>query len=158
MVTRAEQFAAQFEAANNALIDAIRGCSDEDWQKRSASEGWPVGVLAHHVAVSYAPIAGAVKTVADGGVLPPMSLQDQAATNAQHAEEYAHVTKQETLDALRRPSEDVAALVRGLSDEQLARTTTAFGGREMSVVQLVEYVVIGHPKQHLASIQIALSS
>ena len=158
MGTRAEQYAAQFEAANDALIDAVQGCAEADWQKRGASEGWPIGVLAHHVAISYAPIAGAVKTVAEGGTLPQMSQQDQAATNAHHAEEHAHITKQQTLDALRNTSANLAAFVRGLKDEQFARTTTAFGGREMSVAQLVEFVVIGHPKQHLASIQAALTS
>ena len=149
MGTRAEQFVAQFEATNNALIDAVEGCTDADGQKRSASEGWPFGVLAHHVAISYAPIAGAARTVVEGGMLPQMSLQDQAATNARHAEEHARVTQQETLDALRRTSVDVAAFLRGLDDERLARATTAFGGREMSVAQIVEHVVIGHPKQHL---------
>jgi len=158
MGTRAEQFAAQFEATNDALIDAVQGCAEADWQKRRTSEGWPIGVLAHHVAISYAPIAGAVKTVAEGGTLPQLSQHDQAATNAHHAEEHAHITQQETLDALRSTSADVAAFVRGLEDEQFTRTITAFGGREMSVAQLVEHVVIGHPKQHLASIQAALAS
>ena len=149
MGTRAEQFVAQFEATNNALIDAVEGCTDADGQKRGASEGWPFGVLAHHVAISYAPIAGVARTVAEGSMLPQMSPQDQAATNARYAEEHAWVTQQETLDALRRTSVDVAAFLRGLDDEQLARTSTAFGGREMSVAQIVEHVVIGHPKQHL---------
>ena len=126
--------------------------------KRSPGEGWPVGVLAHHVAVSYAPIAGAVRAVADGGALPPMSLADQAATNARHAAEHAHVAPAAVLDALRREGAEVTALVGGLRDEQFARTTTAFGGREMTVAQLVEHVVIGHPRQHLAGIRAALSA
>ncbi len=158
MGTRAEQYAVAFEAANDALIDAVQGCAEANWQKRGAGEGWPIGVLAHHVAISYAPIVGAVRTVAEGGTLDQLSLPNQAAINAQHAEEHAHITKQETLDALRSTSVDVAAFVRGLKDEQFALSTTAFGGREMSVAQLVEFVVIGHPKQHLASIQAALTS
>jgi uncharacterized damage-inducible protein DinB len=156
--TRAAALATRVEAANAALIDAVRACSSEGWQKRSATEGWSVAVLAHHVAVSYEPIAGAVRTVAEGGTLPPMSLQGQAATNARHAEEFAHIGQQETIAALQRGGAAAATVVRGLHDEQFSRTTTAFGGQPMSVEQLVVGAVIGHPQQHLASIQAALAS
>src|SRR4051812_48873802 len=114
----ATELAAQVETANQQLIDAVQACSDEGWQKRSTSEGWSVAVLAHHVAASYGPIVGAVQAVANGQTLPAMSLQGQAATNAQHAEEYAHVGQQETIEALKRGGADAATMVRGLRDEQ----------------------------------------
>ena len=51
-----------------------------------------------------------------------------------------------------------AEVVRGLDDEQLGRTTAAFGDREMTAAQLIEGAVIGHPQQHLESIRAALAS
>jgi len=155
--TRATELAAQVEGANRELIDAVRGCSDVDWRKRSASEGWSVGVLAHHVAVSYGPITEMVRAIAEGRELPPTSLASQSGINARHAEEHANVGRQETLDALEQHGTAAAAMVRELSDEQLGRSAP-FNGREMSAAQLVEGAVIGHPKQHLASIRSALAS
>jgi uncharacterized damage-inducible protein DinB len=156
--TRVADLATQVEAANQQLIDAAQRCSDEQWRQRSASEGWTVGVLAHHVAISYEPIAGMVQAVADGRE-PKLSTTDgQADMNARHAREYAQVGKQETVDALRRHGAAAADTVRNLRDVQLTRTTTAFGGKEMTVEQLIQGAVIGHPRQHLASIREALGS
>lgn len=158
MATQAEALAAEVAGANEALIDAVRQCSDEDWRRHSASEGRSVGVLAHHVALAYGPIAGMAQAVADGQA-PRLPSQDQLdEMNAHHAAEAAHVGREETADLLRRNGTAAATLVRGLSDAQLARTFTGFGGQEWTVAQFIESAVVGHPRQHLASIQDALGS
>jgi uncharacterized protein (TIGR03083 family) len=156
--TRVADLATQVEAANQQLIDAVRRCPDEQWQRRSASEGWTVGVLAHHVAVSYKPIAAMVQAVADSREPKLPTPDGQADMNARHAKEYAHVGKQDVIDALRSSGAAAADAVRNLRDDQLTRTTTVSGGREMTVEQLIQGAVIGHPKQHLASIRDALGS
>ena len=51
--------------------------------------------------------------------------------------------------------EVAARLVRELDDDQLDRKG-AFFEREISAGQVVERVLIGHPRQHLASIRAAL--
>jgi uncharacterized damage-inducible protein DinB len=156
--TRSADLATQVEAANQQLIDAVQRCSEEQWQKRSTSEGWSVGVLAHHVAISYGPIADMVQAVASGREPELPTPDGQAEMNAQHARDYAQVGKQETVDALRCNGAAAADVVRGLSDDQRTRTTTSFGGKEMNVAQLLQGAAIGHPKQHLASISEAIAS
>jgi uncharacterized damage-inducible protein DinB len=156
--TRMADLAAQVEAANQQLIDMVECCSDEQWQRRSASEGWTVGVLAHHVALAYEPIADMVQAVADGREPDAFTPGRQADLNAEHAREYARVGKPETVEALRRHGAVAADMVRHLRDAQLTRTTKAFGGKEMTVEQLIRGAVIGHPQQHLASIREAISS
>jgi hypothetical protein len=158
MGTQAETLAAAVEGANDALIDAVRQCSDEGWRKYSATEERTVGVLAHHVALAYGPIAGMAKAVADGQN-PGVPSQDQlAAMNAHHAIEAANVDREETIALLQRNGAAAAALVRELSDTQLAQTFTGFGGQEWTVAQFIESAVVGHPQQHLANIQEALAS
>ena len=158
MATRAEALADEVLAANDALIEAVYQCSEEDWRRHSASEGRSVGVLAHHVALAYGPIAGMAQAVGDGQA-PQLPSQDGLAEmNARHAEEAANVGREETLDLLRRNGGAAATLVRGLSDAQLTRTFTGFGGQEWTVAQFIESAVVGHPRQHLASIRAALGS
>ncbi|MGI8688130.1 MAG: hypothetical protein ACR2M3_06080 [Thermomicrobiales bacterium] len=48
MSKRAEELAAQFEAVNDEVIAMVTGCTDEQWRRPCASEGWSVGVVAHH--------------------------------------------------------------------------------------------------------------
>lgn len=157
-MTRAEALAEQFEAVNTELVAVVEACAEDAWRRPCEGEGRTVGVTAHHVAVGHAGFAGMVGAVARGQAVPTISLEALHEMNARHAREHAAAGKPETLDALRRHGDGLARVVRGLSDEQLARTTAAFGGREMSVGQIVEHIIIGHPRQHLASIRAALGA
>ncbi len=158
MTTRAAALAEQFEAANAELIAAVEACSEAGWREPCEGEGRTVGVTAHHVAVGHEGFAGLIGAVVHGQAVPSISLEALHEMNARHAREYADVGQRETLDALRGNGAALAGVVRGLSDEQLGRTTTVFGGREMSVVQIIGRVIIGHPRQHLVSIRAALEA
>lgn len=98
------------------------------------------------------------QAVADGQVPELPSQESLAEMNAHHAVEAANVGQAETLELLRRNGAAAAAVVSGLSDEQLARTFTAFGGQQMSAAQFIEGAVVGHAEQHLASIREALGA
>lgn len=157
MTTRVEQLAAQFETVNDDLIATVEGCAEEQWRTPCADEGRSIGVVAHHVAVVYPAFARIVKAVAAGETLSPRSSMAVVhQSNAQHAQDYAAVGKSEVLDALRENGAAVARQLRGLSNEQLDRTAGVFGDRELSVAQVVEWIVIGHTREHLASIRAAV--
>lgn len=66
MSQRAQELVQRFEAANNAMIRYIEGCSEEDLNKVTGGEGWSVRVAAHHVGVSHEPVAGMAYLVATG--------------------------------------------------------------------------------------------
>lgn len=68
------------------------------------------------------------------------------------------IDKPETLDALRTNRATVAQRLRSLGDEQPDRTAGVFGGRELSVSQVVEGIVIGHAEVHLASIRATIAA
>jgi uncharacterized damage-inducible protein DinB len=157
MSERAAALAERFERINQDLIVAVERCSDADWQRACAGEGWPVGVTAHHVATSYPAFKGFIQGIATGADLPPVTPEMLDASNAQHAEEHARCSRQETLELLRRGGQAAAEAVRDLSDEQLDRTApmALAGGAAISAQQMAEFM-IGHPTGHLASIQAAL--
>ena len=158
MSGRAEELARRFEQANGELIKAVESCSDEQWRKTCSGEQWSVGVTAHHVAVSYGPIAGLVQALATGQRVPPLTSDMLDAGNAEHARQFAGCTKRETVDLLRGGGQAAASTVRGLSDEQLdnGAELPLMGGQRVSAGRIVEMGLIGHPTSHLESIRAAL--
>jgi len=74
--------------------------------------------------------------------------------NAKHAQEFANCTKAETLALHKKNAAAAAALVRGLSDEQLAKSGTVLTGNlAMSAEQIVTGILINHIDEHLGSIR-----
>jgi hypothetical protein len=155
MSERAAGLAAAFERANGELIQALKACSEDQLKLVCESEGWPVTVAAHHVASSTGPLTRLITLMANGQPLPAISMDMINAGNAQHAEEFANVGRQETLDLLRQESDAAANLIRGFTDEQLDRTAPmAFaGGAPWSTADLIERILIAHPTQHAQSIR-----
>jgi quercetin dioxygenase-like cupin family protein len=147
--TRSRAIAWRFEQANKALIATIERCTLEQWRALCADTGWTVGVQAHHIAAGEAAIAGVIRDVAEGRPPLPMPPEMLDAINARHAEEFADVTKAETIALLRENGAQAAALYRSLSDNQLARTAILTpDGPSASAAQLIEYLAIGEIERH----------
>jgi hypothetical protein len=81
-----------------------------------------------------------------------MEMIDQG--NAQHAQQFANVTKEETLAALQQNAPGAVAMVRGLSDEQLDRSAE-FVGRRWTTEEAIQTILIGHIAGHTESIRAA---
>ena len=155
---RAAALAAAFERANDAVIESIAGCSDAELQAPCAGEGWPVVVVAHHLALSYPALGGMVQLLATGQIVPPLSMSDLDAFNAQHATDAAGVSREEALNLLRENGRAATEMVRQFTDEQLATTAVLSftGGHPWSAADLIERGLIGHPLEHGQSIRSAL--
>ena len=117
-------------------------------------DGRTVGVVAHHVASGHATIGGLVQGFAAGMPAPGITPEMIDGRNAEHAQQYANCSKQETAELLDRNGAAATAIVRRLTDEQLARTGTIFGS-DWTTEQVVERILIGHPQGHLAAIRAA---
>jgi uncharacterized damage-inducible protein DinB len=154
MSERARTLAKQFEQANHELIATVERLSDAQWKTKTAGEGWSVGVVAHHVAGGHQGISGFVKKIAHG---EPFSVDMDALhkSNAEHAIQFAHVTKAETLALLRQNGAAAAATVRGLDDAQLDRVGGSMG---MTAAQAIERILIGHVRDHHSSIREAIGA
>lgn len=158
MSAQAESLAKTFEARAADMTATIEKLSDADWKKVTSAEKWPVGVTAHHVAGSHEAIAGIIKTVAGGQPMPDFTMQMLDQMNADHAKQAANCTKSETLDLHKKGVAAAAAVVRGLSDDQLAKSGTVLKGMPaMSAQQIVEGILINHIDDHMGSIKKTVS-
>lgn len=152
--TQAQQIAAQFDELQAQAVKTISGATDEQWQQVTAAEGWTVAATAHHLAIVQRAFIGMVEKLAAGQTYSPkLDIETIHAENAEHAREYAEADRAETLDILKSSGADMAKLLHGFNDGDLERDAGTFGGNKLSVAQVLEYVVIGHAREHLTSIQ-----
>jgi hypothetical protein len=154
MGAKSEALAKQFEAKAQEATAVLEKLSDADWKKVTAAETWPVGVTAHHVAQSHEGIAGIIKTVAGGQSIPNFTMDMLHEMNAKHAKDFAGCTRAETIDLHRKGAAAAAAVVRGLSDEQLANSGTVLTGvPAMTAEQVILGILINHVEDHFGSIR-----
>jgi uncharacterized protein (TIGR03083 family) len=154
MSERARTLANQFEHENRELIATVERLSDAQWKAKTAGEGWSVGVVAHHVAGGHQGVAGLVQKIANGESFSfDMAMVHKG--NAEHAVQFARVTKAETLALLRQNGAAAAATVRGLDDAQLDRVGGSMG---MTAAQAIERILIGHVQDHHGSIREAIGA
>lgn len=156
MTADGEALAEQIRETNQQIIEAIERCSDEQWRATTASENWPVGVTAHHIGESDERGVARVKAALGGQPFRfPPGMETSDARNAVHLQQQANCTKEETLALLRGAEEAATSLVRSMSNEDLGRTED-LDDRRRSVRQLIEVLLINHPRNHLESIQATL--
>lgn len=157
MSERAEKLATQFEQLNADVIKTIQGCSDGQWKATCKEEDWPVAVTAHHIAGGYEPITGLIKAMSAGAEFPPLSLEMIDGLNAQHAQQYANVSRDETIEALRNGGAAAVETVRSLTDDQLEKTAVVLAGEPaLTTEQAIQNVLIDSAAQHLNSIRAAI--
>jgi len=157
MNQRAQALAQHFTTLNAELISLIERSTESDLDQITTGEGWPVRVTAHHLAISHEPLAGLVQRIASGQPLPQLTLEMVHQANAQHATEYATVSKQAILDALQHSVAKAGTIISGLRDDALDRAVyfTLFNG-DVTAQAAIEALLIGHVSGHLASIKRAV--
>lgn len=154
MGAKGEALARRFEANAQEATAVLKKLSEADWKRTTAAEKWTVGVTAHHVAGSHEGIANIIKTVAAGQAMPHFTMDMLHEMNAKHAKEHAGCTKAETIALHEKGAAAAAAVVRGLSDDQLAKSATVLAGMPpMSTEQVVTGILINHIDDHFGSIR-----
>ena len=154
MGAKGEALAKQFEARAEDARTVLETLADADWRKTTAAEKWTVAATAHHLASSYERVPQIITTIATGQAMPHFTPEILDQMNAKHAEEFAGCTKAETLALHKKGAAAAAAVVRNLSDEQLAKSGTVFAGLPpMTAEQLVFRALINHTDEHYGSIK-----
>ena len=99
-----------------------------------------------------------IATLAAGDTYSPaVSMEEVHRRNAEHTRAHAAVGKQETLDLLHANGAAILRAIDGIDDGLFDRTAGIFGGHEMTVAQVMDWVVIGHTADHLATIRATLA-
>jgi hypothetical protein len=140
---------------NGELISFVENCTEGDWG-RVGDEGWPLGVTARHIGASHYQAVSVLQKILNGEKLPEMTMEQITENANRHAREHAECTKIEVLDILRRYGRKLAEFAGSLEDSELDKTGYLPAiGREMTVEQFIEAVILQGGKQHFESIRSA---
>ena len=82
MGKRSEELAKKFDTSCGEMNKTVEALSDAEWKKVTSAEKWPVGVVAHHVALVHEGISELVQLVAKGQPLPTLTMDMIHAGNA----------------------------------------------------------------------------
>ena len=153
MSDRTDDLAKKVEQANKYLLRAIESSTDEQWRAKCADGDWAQGFAAYHAAASIGGITGMLQGLAQGVKLPPMTMADVDQQNVGQLKEHEGCTKQEALDMFRTNSPASVQFVRSLSDADLDRKVSLLTEMpEMTIEQVAEMLLVGHPTAHAQSI------
>ncbi len=154
MGAKGEAFAKQIEAKAKEATAVIEKLTDADWKKVTEAEKWTVGVTAHHLAGGLEAVAGIINGIVAGHAPGNFTMGMLDQMNAQHAKEHANCTKAETAALLKKGAATAASVVRGLSDDQLAKSGIVFADAPpMTAEQLVQRGLVSHIDEHFGSIR-----
>ena len=149
MSARAQALAEQFERVNTELIAAISACGDERWGARCADTGWTAAVQADHLGAGQAFIADRIRRLARGEVDDPLPMAVIEQANEARAAQRSGVSREEAAAQLRENGAAMTQLIRGLSDEQLARTGKIVAEVPVQSVEgWIAYLSIGEIERH----------
>lgn len=94
-----------------------------------------------------------VRGMANGEGLPPLDFGGIDQVNAEFLAQHPNPTKEEALALIRENAPRSAAFARGLSDAQLDTTAHLVAtGTDVSVQQVAEMLLVGHPLLHAEAI------
>ena len=140
-------------------IAAVAACDDEQWRQFTAANGWPVGVVAHHVAEVQGLFAGVIAGLAGGAPASPALTSDGVEqNNRRHAKAHANADQAEPLDQLRRIGPALVGRLRGLDDAALDRTAVLFDGQPLTAAQVAKFALLVHIGDHLAGVRATMTS
>jgi uncharacterized damage-inducible protein DinB len=143
---RTPKLRADLYAAAATLIAVLERIEPERWARVPGSSVWSVGKDASHVAEAAAYHLWIVRlTIGQTASSRRPIIERRELTTA--------MTTRETVDLIRRRTEEAGALISSLSDEQLALPTRPPRARASALAGTIELVVIGHYDTHRRAIE-----
>jgi hypothetical protein len=154
MGAKSEALAREFDGKAQAAAAFLSTLTDAERTKTTQAERWTVGVTAHHLAGAFEAVSGIVTGIVTGKTRDGFTRKMLDELNARHAQEFAGCTRAETVALFDKGAATARSVIRGLSDDQLARTGTVFSDvPPMSAEQLIDLGLIRHIDEHIGSIR-----
>ena len=162
---RVNDLSDQFLAASNAVLDFVRQCSDDDWAAFCSAENETLAAVSNHIAVAYA-FETALITAALSGSTPPDVYTREGALDEFHAEtsrRFTGLSQAETIEHLQENGENTYRYLNQLIDSELdhlvdTEMIRGWFGAPIPVEAVIRHLIIGHPSEHLHSMQELLSN
>lgn len=148
---RATALADEFLERYATLDGLLRSLNGEQWALRCSGEGWPVGYVAHHIGQGIVRPRGWIEQVLVGEEPFAFDWDVTHELNRRRSGRLGLPPPDDTLRFLEVTAEHFGALVRSLSDEQLAMIAFAQGDARRDVAWVVK-VVMRHINEHSAGI------
>lgn len=153
----------------NALADRLeRGATDlatfaselttAEWETQVPRDGRSIGVVVHHVASVLPTEIHLAQVLASGKPVTGVTTDDIHAMNAAHARDNHAVTREESVDLLKRNSSAAATVIRTLTDEQLDRASpvSLYEDAPLTTQFMLEDHAVRHSYHHLALLRTTL--
>lgn len=158
MTKRSNALADRLDQGATSLAAFASGLTDEEWQLEVPHDGRRIGVTVHHVATMYPLEIELTQTIVAGKPIVGVTWPVVDEINANHAREFASVTKQEALELLRKNSKAASDAIRALSDDDLDRATNVslYGDAPLTAQFFLEDHPVRHSFHHLARLRAAL--
>lgn len=156
MPAHGEVLADEIDAEIKKLVATLDPLSDEEWRRTAPADGWPVGLVAFHIALGLERQAGWVEQALEGGPPHQFSWDVTNQMNAALANAGILPSKPFVLAGLPVAAARLCALLRAVSDADLARVALSSGGKTASIESLMKKRMMQHISEHGASIRDAL--
>lgn len=156
MNQRIEQAVQELDEVHAEVVSFVRACDEREWREVSTVEGWPVGVIAHHIAVGHTAAIRWIDHLRRGEAIPgDPDSHDEG--NARHAAEFASTTKEQTLADMESSAARLREYLLTIPVEELRREAEhgPAGGRVISVERMV-LATARHPRMHLENMRAAI--
>lgn len=158
MTKRSYELARRLELGALALEAFASSLTEFEWQSRVPGDGRKIGVVVHHVATVYPIEIQLAQTLAKGQPIEGITGDFVNKMNAAHAKEFEGVSKEDTLELLRKNSVAAASAIRAFTDDELdqAAPVSLNANAPLTCQFIVEDHAVRHSFHHLARIRTAL--
>ena len=156
MTERSDVALAALRSELEALEQLVGTLGEAEWATLCADEGWPVGLVAFHVARGFARQAEFVEDALDGRGPHRFSWAETHALNAAIAAHPAP-TRDDVVALAERSVARIAAAFSGLTDGELDRVAFVHEGQGRSILWVVGRLAVQHARGHRESIVVAIS-
>ncbi len=155
---RAEMLANNLLKGANALANFAQNLSDEEWNKPVGKDTRGIGLVVHHVAALYPVEIELAQVIASGNPITEVTKAAVDQMNSNHAKEFKSVSKEDTLDLLKKNSETAADAIRQFTDEELmsCQPVSLYGNAPVSAQFFIEDHAMRHSYHHLAILKESL--
>lgn len=144
----------------NALITFAENLTPAEWNTPVDGDGRSIGVVVHHVASSYPMEIELAQMLAASKPIEGATMAVVDKINADHAAKFSDVGKQESIDLLRKNSEQAAETVRSFTDEELENSATVSlnANAPLTAQFFIEDHALRHSFHHLEKIKATLQN
>ena len=135
-----------------ALEGVARSTSDAEWQRETAAERWPVGLVAFHIARGFQRQAEFIEDALQRATPHRFDWDVTHALNASIAAEHPSPSRDDVVALARTSVGRIVTALGAATDEGLGRTAWVFEGRERDAVWVAGRLAPQHARGHLESI------